>query len=136
MSPGPALRGLCVRVIDGDTLVVRIAGVSRLQVVRVWGVDCPEMRGREWWSAEAKAFTEAFALGRNLRLVVVEVDHFGRLIARVHRSDRRSLGLALLRSGCAYIYPWRRGRLEHSYAVAMTTARVRGLGLWARMTRP
>lgn len=133
-APAEPLRGVCTRVVDGDTIVVEVGG--ELRIVRVWGVDCPELhhpkRGVEWYGAEAAAFTARFALGRKVRLVQVDTDEYGRLVCQV-RVGGRSLSRALLRGGYAFAYSWRASSTDHNHVELMTEARTRGKGLWRRM---
>lgn len=89
-----------VRVIDGDTLDVRIElwpGLEAVYAVRVRGVDAPELRrtgceAERLWGEEAKAQVEKlYDVGTQVRLENVEYDAFaGRVVADVRRwrSDR------------------------------------------------
>ena len=87
------------RIIDGDTLGVRIAlwpGLEAVYSVRVRGIDTPELKGSECpeeklWAEEAKLQAEKlYDIGTTVRLENVEMDSFGRAIADVRRwrSDR------------------------------------------------
>ncbi len=89
-----------VRVIDGDTLDVRVdlwPGLQAIYAVRIRGIDAPEMRGaacpeERAWAEEAKAQVEKlYPAGTTVRLQDVEYDAFaGRVVADVRRwrSDR------------------------------------------------
>jgi len=87
------------RIIDGDTLEVRVAlwpGLEAINAVRVRGIDAPEVRGADCpeeklWAQEAKAQAERlYSVGTTVRLENVELDSFGRAVADVRRwrSDR------------------------------------------------
>ncbi len=87
------------RIIDGDTLGVRIAlwpGLEAVYSVRVRGIDTPELKGAECpeeklWAEEAKLQAEKlYDIGTTVRLENVDMDSFGRAIADVRRwrSDR------------------------------------------------
>ena len=89
-----------VRIIDGDTLEVRVdlwPGIIAEYAVRVRGIDAPEMRGancpqEKLWAEEAKAQVEKlYDVGSTVKLEDVAFDAYsGRVDAHVRRwvSDR------------------------------------------------
>jgi micrococcal nuclease len=89
-----------VRVIDGDTLDVRVdlwPGLQAVYAVRVRGIDAPELRRvgceeERIWAQEAKAQVEKlYDVGSRIRLENVAFDAYsGRVDADVRRwrSDR------------------------------------------------
>ena len=89
-----------IRVIDGDTIDVRVElwpGLQAIYAVRVRGIDTPEVRGakceaEQLWGEEAKAQVEKlYDVGSMIRVDSVERDpFFGRVVADVRRwrSDR------------------------------------------------
>jgi endonuclease YncB( thermonuclease family) len=89
-----------VRVIDGDTLDVRVdlwPGVQAVYAVRVRGIDAPELRrsacdAERVWAEEARAqVSKLYDIGCTVRLEDVEYDAYsGRVVADVRRwrSDR------------------------------------------------
>ena len=104
-----------VRVLDGDTIVVRARIWLKQDVetlVRVRGVDTPESGSRAKCEAErAKAleatrFTQAAILaGSSVWLVKVEPDKYGgRVLAQVILPDNRDLAAMLLAAGHARPY--------------------------------
>ena len=97
-GPLDGLSGAVVRVIDGDT--VRINVGTREIVVRVWGVDCPELRQK--WGAESAAFTVGFCVDEVLHVRVKDRDRYGRIVGEVTTADGRDLGNELVRAGCAW----------------------------------
>jgi micrococcal nuclease len=113
-------RGIVTRVLDGDTLDVKLDGGARR--VRLIGVDTPETREntklardvrRTGRSREAllelgrtaAAFTRDAVLGREVRLEldVERRDRYGRVLAYVWLSDGRLLNAELLREGHAML---------------------------------
>lgn len=98
-SPYSEYYGTVERVIDGDTLDIRIdlwPGLTAHYAVRVRGIDAPELRGaacpqERLWAEEARAQAERlYPPGTTVRIEDVELDSFGRAIADVRRwrSDR------------------------------------------------
>jgi micrococcal nuclease len=136
-EPAAAVRTAeVVRVVDGDTIRVRVAG--RDQTVRYIGIDTPESvrpgAPVECFARHAAAENERLVGGRRVRLErdAEERDRFGRLLAYVVREpDGLRVNEALVRGGFAVpltIPPNVRhsGRLR----AAAVAARRAGRGLW------
>jgi endonuclease YncB( thermonuclease family) len=99
-NPYALYYGRVVRVIDGDTLDVRVnlwPGLEAIYAVRVRGIDAPELRrtrcaAERQWGEEAKAqVAKLYPPGTEVRLEDVDYDSFGgRVVADVRRwrSDR------------------------------------------------
>jgi len=104
---GPVAATL-IRVIDGDTLLVRARVWLDLEVVtrvRLRGVNAPELRARDEGergrAAAARAFVSGLAEGAALTLTEIGQDKYGgRVVARV-AADGEDLGAALLAGGHA-----------------------------------
>ncbi len=143
-GPSPdAGNGVVDRVIDGDTVDVRIGGET--ERVRLIGVDTPESvapeRPVQCFGAEASAQTKALLPeGTAVRLERDEVsrDRFGRLLAYIYRVDDGLLvNLALVEGGYADAVTF--GDNEALYGVlsaAEATARADGIGLWSACGGP
>jgi micrococcal nuclease len=97
-----------LRVVDGDTLVVRLG--TDEERVRLLGVDTPESvdprRPVEEYGREAAAFTRSM-LPRgariSLRFDVERRDQYGRLLAHVYLDDGTWLNALLVRAGFAQV---------------------------------
>lgn len=98
-SPYSEYYGTVERVIDGDTLVVRLdlwPGLEAIYSVRARDIDSPELRGakcpeEKLWAEEARAQAEKlYGPGTTVRIEHVEIDSFGRAVADIRRwrSDR------------------------------------------------
>ena len=133
----PAGTAVVVRPVDGDTIVVEIAGQE--EAVRFIGIDTPESvapdRPVECFGAEAKARTAGLLpAGTVVRLErdVEPRDRYDRLLAYVFRSsDDELVNLLLVEEGYAEArsYPpnvARQGDLDRAEA----EARAAGKGLW------
>ena len=112
---GPYLAAV-ERVIDGDTLAVRVTvwlGQDLRVLVRVRGVDAPELRG-ECQSEKVRGAAAAVALARMVEagpvsLTNIEGDkYFGRVLADVSSPRGIDIGAALLNGG--YARPYEGGR--------------------------
>jgi len=97
-SPYSEYYGTVERVIDGDTLIVRIdlwPGLEAIYSVRARDIDAPELRtkcpGEKLWAEQARAQAEKLdGPGTLVRIENVEIDSFGRAVADIRRwvSDR------------------------------------------------
>ena len=100
----PPDRAQVVRVIDGDTIEVNLAG--KLYKVRYIGIDTPETG--EWMGPEATAKNEELVGGKVVRLEkdVSETDRYGRLLRYVWVGDLM-VNAELVWLGCAQVstYP-------------------------------
>jgi micrococcal nuclease len=133
---------IVVRVVDGDTVVVRIG--RAVETVRLIGIDTPETvkpdAPVECHGPEASAAAaELLAVGTRVRLTrdVEPRDDYGRLLAYVHRlADGLFVNLELAAVGAARplsIPP--NTAAGDDIAAAVRTARAGRLGLWATCSR-
>lgn len=132
-SPAPDADTV-VRVVDGDTVVLRAAGKSRLI-----GVDTPEVFGRrECFGAQASAFAKRM-LPPGLRVAVrrgeEERDRYGRSLIYLSLPDGRSFNELLVGEGFAVplaIEP--NTRFADRFAELAGSAREARAGLWSPST--
>lgn len=99
-----------IRVKDGDTFVIRNAGITNSEDVRVcqliegakaWCVNTPE--SGEEGATEATLFTASWLQQGPFTVTACKRDAFGRLLGMVTRGDS-NLGQALLDEGHAVPY--------------------------------
>ena len=136
-SRGAGDEGRVLKVVDGDTIHVLVAG--RREKVRYIGVDTPETKhptkGQQCYGPAASAFNERLVGGERVRLErdVEQRDRYGRLLAYVHRErDGLFVNAELARRGYAQpltIPP----DVRHSqrFVALAREARRGGRGLWA-----
>lgn len=127
-----------VRVVDGDTIVVRLGGTE--EKVRLLGIDTPESVDPrspvQCFGKEASAHTAALLPpGTKVRLVrdVEARDRYSRLLAYVYRDDDGAfVNLQLAQEGYAAVltYP---PNVAHAAEItaAAAAARDAGRGLWS-----
>ncbi len=130
-----------VRVVDGDTLDVRVAdGDKPTTRVRLWGVDTPELakpaeyKPAEPFALEATAFSQSLAQGQFVTLELQQSrvrERYGRLLAYVVLPDGSVLNARLIEEG----FSEHDGRWSHEEADAYDAleqrARAQKRGLWA-----
>lgn len=138
-APAVRANATVVRVVDGDTIRVRLDGDGE-ERVRLIGIDTPETkdprRPVQCYGREAAARTVSLLPpGTRVRLErdVEPRDRYGRLLAYVYRaSDGLFVNLALVREGYALVLtiPPNVAHAEE-FVAAARGAREAGRGLWS-----
>ena len=128
-------RYTCVRVVDGDTVMVRDHD-NRLLRVRLIGIDAPESVRPDWpveyFGKEAAAFTQALAEGKAVRLKFdyQRYDKYDRLLAYVYLPDGRMLNEEILKEGYAHALTRFPFRYLDKFRRLERKARRKKRGLW------
>ena len=125
------------RVIDGDTIHVRVEGERR--TVRLIGVDTPETKHPtkpvQYFGREASAFTKAALEGKTVRLQKDRtgdtVDRYGRWLRYV-LLDGDNFNARLIREGYAHAYRRFPFSKRAEFIQLEEQARRREIGLWNR----
>jgi micrococcal nuclease len=139
LAPGT---GVVTEVIDGDTVVVRLA--TGEEHVRLLGIDTPETvhpdKPPECFGPEASARTRALLPpGTVVRLErdAEARDHFGRLLAYVIRQpDGLLVNRVLVEEGLARVLTIAPNRARQAeLAAAAASAERSGAGLWSACPR-
>jgi len=112
-----------VKVLDGDTLVVRAD--KRETIVRLHGIDAPE--GGQAFGQVCRRVLSNMVNGESAVVSIVDTDRYGRTIATLTVAGR-DVGLELVRAGCAWHF--RQYSNASAYAVAEDDARSARRGLW------
>jgi micrococcal nuclease len=130
--------GTVVRVVDGDTIIVRGPG-GRTEDVRLIGIDTPETvdprRPVGCYGPEASAFTKHLVTGRavTLRYDRELHDRYGRFLAYVWLAGPRPLfvNAELVELGYARAYPFPPNTAHETlFATLERQAAIGGRGLW------
>jgi micrococcal nuclease len=129
------LEGHVVRIVDGDTIHVRIG--ERIEKVRYIGVNTPEVhhptKGEEPGGREAASMNADLVKGRTVRieLDVQSRDRYGRLLAYVWVGDVM-INAELVRLGYAQVMTVPPNvRYQSLFLRLQREARAAGRGLWA-----
>ena len=131
-----------LRVIDGDTIRVRMESGHRVRV-RLLGIDTPEVfDAPECWGGEASAATKRSLPKQTLVLLTSDPsqalkDRYNRLLRYVSKRDV-DIGRKLIRRGHAKVYVHNHQPFERveSYRKAQRQAKNNELGLWGSCTTP
>jgi micrococcal nuclease len=133
-TAGRGVEAGVVRVVDGDTITVRLG--ERVEKVRYIGVNTPELRhptrGAEPGGRAALAANRELVEGRRVRLEldVEERDRYGRLLAYVWTGDRM-VNAELVRRGYAQVMTIPPNvRYQDLFLRLERDARAAGRGLW------
>lgn len=115
-----------IGISDGDTIKVLQDSVSKR--IRLWGIDCPEMK--QAFGTRAKQFTGDLAFGKTVTLRVHDVDRYGRQVAEIILPDGRNLNHELVKAGYAW---WYRQYAKHDTELERLELEAKGAkrGLWA-----
>lgn len=123
-----------VRVVDGDTIVVRDRKTGNLQTVRFACVDAPELR--QALGTDAREYLASqLTVGQSLTLRVTGTDRYQRVTAEVFAGNR-SLNLLMVANGLAvvdqrYIKGCGDAAAQRVFLDAENQAKRDRLGLWA-----
>jgi endonuclease YncB( thermonuclease family) len=101
-----------IRVVDGDTIDAEVAlwpGLSQRTLVRLAGVNAPEIRTRDDCERNAGRAATAFVTrtlqaARRVELDAVDLDKYGGRVVGLVYVDGRSLGELLVQAGHARPY--------------------------------
>jgi micrococcal nuclease len=135
----PFSSGTVVRVVDGDTIIVRGPG-GRTEDVRLIGIDTPETvdprRPVGCFGPEASAYAKHLLTGGRVRLIYDHElhDRYGRFLAYVWLSGSRPLfvNADLVRRGYARSYPFPPNTAHAGvFAALERSAALAGRGLWS-----
>ena len=117
--------GKVTAITDGDTFKL-LKKDSTLIRVRLANIDCPERK--QPFSTRAKQFTSHAIFSKEVKIVVLKKDRYGRFIANVFYDDENNLGKDLLKAGLAWHY------VKYSDDETLQTledvARLNKVGLW------
>jgi len=138
VSLSPSERYPVVRIIDGDTIIVRING--KLEKVRLIGLNTPETvdprKSVECFGKEASDEAKKILAGRSVRLETdpsqTARDKYDRLLAYIFLEDGTNFNKMMIESGYGYEYtydvPY---TYQKEFKEAEKMARENKMGLWA-----
>jgi micrococcal nuclease len=136
-SAPATLEGVVERVVDGDTIHVRLG--ARVEKVRYIGINTPEVhhptKGEEPGGREATEVNRRLVEGKRVRLEldVRERDRYGRLLAYVWVGDVM-VNAELVRLGYAQVMTIPPNvRYQETLLKLQREARDAGRGLWRRV---
>lgn len=130
---GEVLQGRVIRVIDGDTVEIRMGegGADQNRRIRLFAIDAPESK-MPWGNACREKLAEVVA-GKSVKVQVKDRDQYGRTVGQVFAGSRDA-NLAQIEAGCAWHYKqYSRKQTpgeRRAYTQAEEAARAAKRGLW------
>ena len=136
-----ARRVRILRVIDGDSLEVKYAGLFSFLTkpfpVRLYGIDAPELA--QPYGQESRKQLAALVRRGGVRMDAMATDRYGRTVGLLYRRRRgQSVNVEMVRSGMAWWYR-RYGGRDLGFPEAEAEAKRRRRGVWRhgdRIRRP
>lgn len=118
-------RSKCVRVIDGDTIVME--DKSHIRLAEIDALELHQDHGME-----AKHFLESLILNKEVKVNVTGSDKYGRKVAEIYLNDVW-INDEIVKAGECYVY--RRFASEKLYNDELQ-AKANRIGIWAYNTEP
>ncbi len=122
----------CIRVIDGDTIVL-----DGNEKVRLIGVDTPETKDPrkpvQYFGQEAYEFTKSLVEGKKVRLEYdqTRIDKYGRTLAYVYLEDGTFLNAEIIKQGYGFAYTRFPFKYLEEFRQYERDARENARGLWS-----
>ncbi|MBA7557027.1 hypothetical protein ES705_49756 [subsurface metagenome] len=122
----------CIRVIDGDTIVL-----DENEKVRLIGIDTPETKDPrkpvQYFGKEAYEFTKSLVEGKKVRLEYDQnkIDKYGRTLAYVYLEDGTFLNAEIIKQGYGFAYTKFPFKYLEEFRQYEREARESERGLWA-----
>ena len=119
------LRGNVINIVDGDTLDVQVGpGKHRIRLAEI---DSPERN--QPWGDEAKQGLASKVLKQEVRIVVIDIDRYGRRVGTIFLGQT-DINRLMVSEGHAWVY---RQYLQDKRLIEIETmAREAGVGLWSQ----
>jgi micrococcal nuclease len=132
-----------VRVVDGDTIVVKIE--DKEETIRLIGIDSPESvdprKSVECFSKEASAKAKELIEGKKITLEIDptqdDKDKYNRLLRYVFLEDGTFINKKLIEDGYAFEYTYEKPyKYQSEFKEAQKNAEINKNGLWAENACP
>ena len=120
-----------LKVVDGDTVRVSIAGEKKPVRVRLYGIDAPE-KNQPAGPESSEALARLLPVGSAVSLDVVNRDNYGRLVAIITRQgEHESANARQVSDGWAWYWSrYCKRPLCDDWKGSAEAAKAAGLGLW------
>ncbi len=125
-SENSTLTGKIIAVYDGDTATLLAQDGSRKYKIRFYGIDAPE--ADQEFGQDSRRALEELVLDREVRAEVLNLDPYGRAVAKIYCGDLY-VNKAMLSAGMAWWYK-SYAKNEIDLSMAEATARLNRRGLW------
>lgn len=116
-----------MRVIDGDTIVVKTSNNEKKKV-RLWGIDAPEMRQKS--GPKAGRFLTTLLTDQPVYIDIITTDKYGRFVANVYDSNGVYINEEMIRIGLAWVYEYYVRDSNPKWYELQANAQKKHIGLW------
>lgn len=124
-STSSSIFGKITRVSDGDTVILTDRKGARKKI-RLDGIDAPEV-GQEYGD-ESTEFVKQMILNKDVRVDVIGIDKYDRILGVVHCGDK-NVNEELLVNGLAWQYHYNK---DKKYAQLVEIAKKQKLNIWSK----
>lgn len=134
LTHAASFRARVVGVYDGDTILIRPAGSSRWQSVRLYGVDAPEYDPPQVqrYGQASYQFVIDRALYEDVTVRPVTRDPYNRVVAEIVLPDGKLLNTEVISAGLGWVYRRYTFEPQESQWLALeASARASRIGVWA-----
>ena len=100
--PAPLMASQVIRVVDGDSLIVRLNGVP--QQIRLACVDAPEIGQYPYGRLAMNAFRGLIPADSAVTIYPIKKDRYGRTVAHVSTPGGVDVAGELVRKGLVFVY--------------------------------
>lgn len=126
-SRGSVIKCHLIRVIDGDSVIVKLNRWRGERNVRLWGIDAPEVS--QSMGRQCTEHLRRLLHRRRLSVTIKATDRYDRLVCELHDSRKReSINTLMVKDGYAYAFTRYGGPKDIQYA--QEAARSNRLGIW------
>ena len=100
--PAPLMASQVIRVVDGDSLIVRLNGIP--QQIRLACVDAPEIGQYPYGRLAMNAFRGLIPADSAVTIYPIKKDRYGRTVAHVSTPGGVDVAGELVRKGLVFVY--------------------------------
>lgn len=122
--------GQVLYIYDGDTILVHKPKDENVYKVRLYGIDACEIQ--QEYGKEAKDYLTKILLNQNVKVVVQNMDYYGREVANIYL-DGRWINKELVMYGYAHFYS--KYSNDSELLQAQKYAMINKLGIWKNGNR-
>ncbi len=125
LSDEKSIIGEVITIIDGDTYDL-LTEEKQIIRIRMEGIDAPE-RGMAFYRV-AKNYLGELCMGKTIRIIKVDTDRYGRVLAWSYLPNGHELGHEMIRAGMAWHF--KKYNSDEDLAKLEIEARAARIGLW------
>ena len=130
LATGSTLNAIVIRVLDGDTIQVKIKE-KKFEHVRLFGIDAPELSQVD--GIASRQYLSDRIKHKTVNIVLHGTDHYGRLLGEIYDKNGENINKEMIQFGLAWVY--RRTNQKTSWLTLERNAKKNRIGLWRRQSQ-